>query len=76
MDDANRLRLYRKLSGLKQYEAADICGVDPFEYCKKENGYSNIKEEQIESMKRHFIKWRESEVKRLTTQIEYLNSIV
>jgi len=76
IEEAGRLKLYRKLCGLKQYEAACIIGVDQFEYCKKENGYSNIKTEQVEAMKRHFTAWREAEIKRLTDRIDYLKSIV
>jgi len=76
LNDAKRLKMYRKLIGMKAYEMAEILGVDQPEYSKKENGYSNIREDQIQKARDLFIAWRVKEIDRLNGQIQYLKEIL
>jgi hypothetical protein len=73
---AARMRLLRTLTGMKQYSAGAMLGIDQLEYCKKENGYTSFKPEHLEIMKTHFDKWRIEEIQRLEDRITYLKSIV
>jgi len=74
-EKSERLKLYRKTSGLKQFEAASMVGICQCEYSKKENGWTLLRDEQVEIIRKHFIEWRKEEIKRLEARIKELQGI-
>lgn len=69
-----QLRLYRQLMGIKQIDMASKLNTNQSNYCNMELGRLNSGG-RLDKVTDMFKAWREKEVYRLRTNIEYLKSL-
>lgn len=72
---ASKIRQYRKLMGMKQWEAAAALGCLLDAYCKKENGKGKLTLKEVKTLHDAFGKWRINKIKELQKEIDDLLSI-
>lgn len=74
LSEGKRLKEYRKLMGLKQYEVARELNTEQANYCRMEQGKLNSGW-RFDVIRKWFLAWRVGEVERLKKHIDYLNSL-
>jgi len=74
LSQGKQLKEYRKLMGLKQYKVAEELNTEQGNYCRMEQGRLNA-DWRLDVMRKRFLAWRISEIKRLKKQIYYLNTL-
>ena len=72
--EGSKLRTYRKLLKLKQYEAAKLLNAEQGNYCRMEQGRLNAGA-RLDKLAELFKEWRKGEIRRLEQRITYLKSL-
>jgi len=72
--EGKQLKTYRRLVGLKQFEAAKMFDTEQGNYCRMEQGRLNS-DYRLERLRGMFVKWRAGEVERLKKQIQWLEAL-
>lgn len=70
-----KLKLVRRMTGLKISAIASELGVSDSHYGNLEMGHAAVKEDQVNKAREIFKKWRENEVKELQRLIDTYNKI-
>lgn len=74
VEEGEKLKMYRKLMGLKQKEMAKEMNTKQSNYCRMEQGRLDSNE-RLDKITKMFKDWRDAEIERLNEQIEYLKAL-